>query len=153
MKKNDPVLFAVYGTLRTDVNLGYPRSLWMEEMAEDLGPCKIRGDLYSVSGSFPGLRPGSGVVRGQLWRAKPGQARKMIHDLDQIESYREFSPHTSMYLRVRVPLVKPIGVKAFTYVWNMDMTGLTLIPSGDWETIANPEKEWLEILAELEKMK
>lgn len=90
----------------------------------------IRGDLYDV-GHFPALRPGNGIVKGQLWTPAPGMEADAFAICDSIEGYHEHEPHRSMYLRRKVRLIDP-DIEAWTYVWNMSMIGLAPIPGGDW---------------------
>lgn len=122
------MLIAVYGTLMS----GGSRAGALEPYADLVGPCRIRGDLYSVSGMFPALVPGDGEVKGELWRSRNQHATTaLLRMTDAIESFYQDDWARSMYLRRAVTLIQPEKV-AWTYVWNRDLERLDRIPSGDW---------------------
>ena len=133
------MLIAVYGTLMS--HSGSIRSGLLSKHAELVGPCEIRGDLYSVGSAFPALRPGDGVVKGELWRTdNPYATASLLRMTDGIEGYRPEDPEHSMYRRVAVQLIEP-DVVAWTYVWNREPDRhLTRIPSGDWRAWSEGEE-------------
>ncbi len=117
---------AFYGTLM----LPFPTldRLGLADRLELLGPCLVPGRLYDL-GPYPGLAPGRRPVRGQLFRLLDPAALAV---LDGFEGFDPADPAGSEYLRRRLELIEPAGVRAWAYLLNHDPAGLPLIECGDW---------------------
>lgn len=117
---------AVYGSLRKGLALeDTPPEL--SDMLIDRGPCLIRGSLYDL-GDYPGLKPGDGTVKGELYEICDPKALKL---LDEYERYDALKPESSLYLRRCVRLIEP-ACDSWTYVFNGPIDGRTQVESGDW---------------------
>jgi gamma-glutamylcyclotransferase (GGCT)/AIG2-like uncharacterized protein YtfP len=93
--------------------------------------CVIPGLLFDL-GPCPGLRPGGGMVIGELWRTTSTDA---LHVLDAWEVYDPADELGSEYVRRQVRLLDP-EVDAWVYVWNRSPDGLPRITDGDWRSHA-----------------
>ncbi|MCB2228598.1 MAG: gamma-glutamylcyclotransferase [Desulfarculaceae bacterium] len=115
----------VYGTLMRP----FPAQarLGVEHMLEYIGPDAVSGLLYDL-GAYPGLKPGPGLVQGQVFRILNTQ---VVDILDGFEVCLPGCPSESEYLRELYPLAGG-GGQAWVYVFNRPVDGLTLIPGGDW---------------------
>jgi gamma-glutamylcyclotransferase (GGCT)/AIG2-like uncharacterized protein YtfP len=83
-------------------------------------------DLLDL-GSYPGLIPGAGSVRGELYGFEGVDA--VLESLDRIEGYCAGEP--SLYQRVVLQVESGVGAQwAWTYAYARE--GGTPIPSGDW---------------------
>jgi len=102
---------AVYGSLMTSE--GMLARLGVSSMVQLLGPALIPGQLFDL-GDFPGLIPGDGSVRGELFAILDPAA---IPRLDEYEAYSPDSLATSMFVRQRVKLMEP-EVEAWVYYFN-----------------------------------
>lgn len=89
--------------------------------------CRIPGVLYDLGG-YPGLRPGQGSVRGELYRI---DARAVLEQLDAFEGFNPADTERSLYVRRRLGLLEPAGT-AWVYIYNREPGARPLIPSGDW---------------------
>ena len=125
-RRDDDRLVVFYGSLRKAH--GALDRLGLRGRVEDLGPCRLRGRLYDL-GRFPGLMPGDGEVTGELVRIKDDAA---LARFDAFEGFDAKAPRLSDYLRRRVALVEPPGVRAWVYVYNKPLTGRREVPGGDW---------------------
>lgn len=118
---------AVYGTLRTGG--GAQAVLGIEGRLDDLGPCLIPGRLMDL-GRYPGLLPGEGRVRGDLFSFPDDEALALI---DWWEDYMAEDEPASLYLRRTVRLIEPAGMEAVVYYWNgPHHVGLREVAGGDW---------------------
>ncbi len=134
-------LFFVYGTLMR----GMERADFLDnpDKASFAGPATAAGRLYDV-GAFPGMvKSNSGEqVHGEL---------HLVHDpeiffetLDLIQGYWPDQPARSLYIRQIIPVTTEQGeARAWSYLLNLPVTGLTLIPSGDFR-LYKPAAPWLE---------
>src|SRR4051812_42734321 len=121
--------FFFYGTLMSREGRGSA----IDQLAHPVSPALLRGDLYSVHGSFPAYVEGHGLIVGELWEANDeSDVPAILPRLDAIEGYCEQRPETSMYLRVERALVAPQDTVVYTYLWNGDPSRLEKIPRGDW---------------------
>lgn len=120
-------LLAFYGTLLAGLppRPGRPA---LEPHVRLVGPCVLPGQLWDV-GPYPALTSGDGFVRGELWETISPEALSV---LDGWEEYYPGDEAGSRYLRRRVRLLEPVGVSAWTYLWNRSVTELSRIESGDW---------------------
>lgn len=117
---------ALYGSLMR--GLGAAKRLGLEDRMRFVGPCVLEGALYDL-GDWPGLRPGSGRVVGEIHALlEPA----VLATLDAFEDYVPEAPQRSLYLRERVTLVEPAGTRVWTYVYNRAPDGAARIPHGDW---------------------
>ena len=121
----EPVYIFVYGTLMRP----FPAQarLGVEHMLEYVGPDAVPGRLHDL-GSYPGLKPGEGLARGQVFRILDPQ---VLDILDGFEACRPGRPEESEYSRELWPLRERPG-RAWVYVFNRPVDGLPLIPGGDW---------------------
>lgn len=94
-------------------------------------------DMLSINGSFPGLVPGEGTVRGEV------HVFKTFRELDRIEGFSERDLKNSLYLRQTVTVVTREGeMEASTYVFNEDADTAReryrSVETGDWLDDASP---------------
>ena len=117
--------YFVYGTLRP--GWGNAR-LWKhrEATARYDGETCVHGyELYA--GEIPFAVPGDGMVVGALIYPHPTYAEGLRGNLDALEG------HPRMYRRTECVALTPDGpVDAWIYVFQLDVTGCDLIPSGDF---------------------
>lgn len=76
-------------------------------------------DIYSLGG-FPGIKPGAGVVHGELWEVP----KESIPVLDRYES------EGYLYLRRNVGEYNGVPIQA--YIYNNDIDPRFRINSGSW---------------------
>lgn len=93
----------------------------------DRGECRIPGNLYDL-GEYPGLRPGEGVVVGELYELLDVDA---LRDLDRFEGHDPTDPERSLFIRQAVRLLEP-DLDAWVYMCNRDVSDAPAIESGDW---------------------
>jgi len=134
MSKN---LVFVYGSLMR----GFVNHEPFLSQAVSLGEGTTEGILYAVSGSFPGMIHGDGVVHGEIYEVSEDELR----DLDQLEGYR--GTDTDLYSRERVSVNLRIGVniQAWAYFYNRPVKPEALIPSGSWRAIGPHKFSRLEV--------
>lgn len=125
----------VYGTLRRGEErfglYGFQTILHEEAYLDDF-------QLLNIGGSFPGIVPGEGRVRGEV------HLYSDLGLLDRIECFEEAFPHQSLFLRRWVSASLPSGEphSAMAYVFNPDFPipsqiSLQIIGSGDWKEITS----------------
>lgn len=123
----DPLLLAVYGTLRRGDG-GRRRAGLGPGDLEDLGPCRIPGVLVDL-GAYPGLLEGDGAVVGELVRcADPA----VLARIDAFEGHDPDLPHDPLFVRRPVTLLEPEGLRASAYLFAAPTGGAPEIPGGDW---------------------
>jgi len=88
-------------------------------------------DMLSINGSFPGLVPGEGTVKGEV------HVFKTFAELNRIEGFSEKDLKNSLYLRQTVTISTPEGeMEASTYVFNEDADTAReryrSVETGDW---------------------
>ena len=118
---------AFYGSLLR--SFGEQRRLCIESRLRYLGPCALSGRLYDL-GRYPGLIPGEGRVRGELYEPLDAE---LIGFLDQFEGFDAEQSERSQYLRRRTDLIEPEG-QAWVYVYNRPIEHRPWVRSGCWET-------------------
>ena len=126
---DDPLYIVFYGTLMVD-------SPQFKEMNLDhylvfTCDCEIAGKIYDTQEEgehYPGLVPGSGTVKGQLFEIRDPS---FLTESDKWEEFNASEPSKSLYLRKAMHLKKP-DVDAWIYVYNKDVSGCPEIKSGDW---------------------
>jgi len=121
--------FFVYGTLK----VGGRFAKQFDNLRVSSVKAEVNGyDLFNL-GSYPGIKPGSGTVIGELHEYKDPEG--VTKDMDRIEGYQP-ELKDGMYLRRRVPVKTEAGeiVEANIYVYNFRVTGRAKqIESGVWE--------------------
>jgi gamma-glutamylcyclotransferase (GGCT)/AIG2-like uncharacterized protein YtfP len=132
----------VYGTLRKgDSRFGV------------LNDCKciaeeayLDGFIMLNLGSFPGIIPGEGRIRGEIYEID----EDVLAQLDSIEGYRDDDPKHSLYIRTVVDAFYDDGGsvptgddRISTYVYNADRfrssdRPYNIVESGDWFDVSPP---------------
>ena len=114
----------VYGTLLR----GLSRAQVLRG-ATFLGPGMVQGRLFDL-GQYPGLRPGNGLVVGEVWQVDAA----MLTRIDRIEDYNPRDPSGSLYRRVDIPVHTFSGalLPASTYQYNRVPLTTALIAHGDY---------------------
>ncbi len=128
---SDEMIF-VYGTLRKDGT--NPLSELFIADCEFIAFASLKGILYEING-YPGyVEPddSDGIVHGELYRLK--DAEKM---LDRVDDYEECSDKFSFlheYTRQKRQVLTTDGqfVSAWVYIYELPVTGLRYIKSGDY---------------------
>ena len=95
------------------------------------GPCRVAGELFDL-GPYPALRRASEAaasVCGELHAILDASALEV---LDAFEGYDPRDPAGSDYLRERVVLEFPRGIRAWIYVYNRPLDPARRVASGDW---------------------
>lgn len=125
--------FVAYGSLMT--GHGEVAEHDARKHLESLGPCTIRGDLYS-RGEFPALARGDREIEAELFRVTSPSAWPL---LDAIEHYDPDNRAKSIYRRHCVSTEDP-KVDAWVYFWNDPLDDLEAIPSGSWARFAQDRR-------------
>lgn len=114
----------VYGTLLR----GLSRAQVLHG-ARFLGPALVEGQLFDL-GRYPGLRPGRGLVVGEIWDVDAATLRR----IDRIEDFDPSDPSGSLYQRVEIPARSLSGTPfaAATYRYNRRPPGNARIVHGDY---------------------
>ena len=121
---------AFYGTLMSEFDA--LDRLAARHQLQLVGPCRIAGRLFDL-GDWPTLVPGEGIVHGELVEVID---ETVFAALDPFEDYDPHDRESSIYQRVRVPLLEP-AVEAWVYVANKPVPAQCEIASGSW-------REWLD---------
>jgi len=118
--RNIEYLF-VYGTLLS--SLKHPMQKILRRCAKPVGPAKTEGRLYDL-GAYPGLKEGTGEVRGELYRIT--DLRRLFEALDRYEG-RE-------YRRTVKDVVTENGecVDAWVYLYLPPVRERRIIETGDY---------------------
>jgi gamma-glutamylcyclotransferase (GGCT)/AIG2-like uncharacterized protein YtfP len=128
----DTVKFFVYGTLR----VGGHFAKQFDKARISSTPAKLKGQLFNVSGWFPGIVLGGDEdVYGEVHEYSDGKRVKSI--FDSIEGYSE-GRESNMYNRMEVEVVTAEGdtIKAFAYEFGKPEQLLesgNKIENGKWE--------------------
>lgn len=138
MREPGPDLLFVYGTLRPggDAPARVRRAL---EAAEEVGAARMRGRLFVAGGGrFPAAVPADEErwVRGFLYRLT--EPDPLLRTLDRYEG--RLPDGTGLYRRevIQARSCGDVGedgegtVRAWTYLYNRETSGLVEIETGDW---------------------
>ncbi len=107
----------VYGTLKRG---GSRHSLL--KGCPFLGHALAKGfALYDL----PGMVPGDGIVRGEVYEVP----EKLLKELDWVEA----TPFLFRRELIEVVLEDHTPLRAHTYLYNREVEGAALVPSGEWK--------------------
>lgn len=122
-------LLFVYGTLRRGSD--HANAMRLAQESAWLGTATLTGTLYRVSWHPALVLRGSDTITGDLLRLHaPAQS---LPWLDAFESCGPDDPLPHDYRREQAQATTANGkVAALVYVWNLPVTGLERIASGDW---------------------
>lgn len=120
----------VYGSLLS--KLGNPMHQPLEKYAELIGWGTVQGKLINI-GDYPGLivsGDSDDQVKGEVYRVCDPES--LFSKLDRYEGCSEQFPEPHQYVRkqVSVNLLKNGKAKSWAYLYNLDTSGLEVIPSG-----------------------
>jgi len=117
-------LLLLYGSLRRGE--AHFRRLGLDEALEFRGTYQFAGDLYDL-GEYPGAVPGKGKVEAELYEVTDPSILAVIDDYEEFDAS---DPDKSLYVRrcIHVPQVGD----AWVYLFNGDVSGRKLVPSGEW---------------------
>lgn len=126
MKKGDLVF--VYGTLRRGQSADLSKKANVTFITSD----RINGDMYNISGWFPGVNDLTPVEKGGFNEGQPtveGEVFRIDHPsmcmlLDNYEGYPD------LYDRVQVSTEN--GLTVWVYIYPHDVSTKEPIPGGDW---------------------
>ena len=104
------------------------------QKAKLIGPGKINGQLFDL-GAYPGLvyiAEGKTKVQGQIF-----ELDQVVDTLSFLDAYEGFDPHHPQqgeYIRKICPVSNELGEIYYcqTYIYQGDLNGKILIPSGDY---------------------
>jgi len=127
-KDESRCLLFVYGTLRHGCDTEEARTL--AQMADWLCSACTEGQLWKVDW-YPALTRGTGSVAGDVFRLADPQAGLAL--LDAYEECTADFPRPWEYRREIITVETPEGpLRAWAYLYNRSVAGLTVIESGDW---------------------
>jgi gamma-glutamylcyclotransferase (GGCT)/AIG2-like uncharacterized protein YtfP len=104
--------FFMYGTLK----VGGRYSFGFDQLRKSVEKAKIKGEIYSIGGSFPGLAlTEDGEVHGEIHEYD--EFEKVLGRMDRIEGYMEDREESSLYKRKIVKATTDTGeiVDAIVY--------------------------------------
>jgi gamma-glutamylcyclotransferase (GGCT)/AIG2-like uncharacterized protein YtfP len=110
----------VYGTLKRG---GSRHSLL--KGCPFLGRALAKGFALYDLGAYPGMVPGDGVVRGEVYEIPEG----LLRELDWVEA----TPFLFRRELIEVVLEDHTPLRAHTYLYNREVEGAALVPSSEWE--------------------
>jgi gamma-glutamylcyclotransferase (GGCT)/AIG2-like uncharacterized protein YtfP len=123
-------LFVFYGLLKQGA-AGAPSALDLAGAGEFGAPCRFRGQMVDLGG-FPGVVMGETLCHGIRWRVRDAS---IVPAMDEFEDVTD-DPETSLYLRVKVPLLddagKETGETAWIYWYNRSVDGYAPVADGNW---------------------
>lgn len=103
-----------------------------------LGSATLYGRLFSL-GAYPGMvcdPADRSRVHGRVFEIAANDTAYFDPDLKRLDAYERFFPHdpaTSLFCRVMCEVMMEDGpTRAWTYVYNRDVTGADLIATGVW---------------------
>ncbi|MDQ6814212.1 MAG: gamma-glutamylcyclotransferase [Bacteroidota bacterium] len=130
--KNSITKLFVYGTLRSGFH--HPAFQYIEKHFQIVGAATVQGKLYNM-GDFPAAVPTSNKVfiKGELYELKEaGEFEWAIEKLDDYEGINPAEGETKLYSRKLTEVNYDGGVTlGWIYWYNQELTGQSLIPSGD----------------------
>jgi len=95
------------------------------------GPCRVAGELFDL-GSYPALRRTSAATANVCGELHAILDLSVFDVLDAFEGFDPRDPEGSDYLRERVVLEAPQGIRAWIYVYNHPLDPARRVASGDW---------------------
>jgi len=123
-------LFVFYGLLKQGA-AGAPQALDLAGAGEFGGACRFRGRMVDLGG-FPGVVAGDTLCHGIRWRVSDAG---IVPAMDAFEDVSDDTA-TSLYLRVRVPLLddtgEATGEMAWIYWYNRSVDGFDAVADGNW---------------------
>ena len=123
-------LFVFYGLLKQGA-AGQPSGLDLAGAGEFGAPCRFRGRMVDLGG-FPGVVAGDALCHGIRWRLRDAS---IVPAMDEFEDVTD-NPETSLYLRVKVPLLEDAGTAtgetAWIYWYNRSVDGYAPVADGNW---------------------
>lgn len=125
----DMHLLFVYGSLRAGSD--HPNAARLAQESAWLGKATLTGTLYRVDWHPALVLEGSDTITGDLLHLH--DSASSLPWLDEFEGCAPDDPHPHDYRRELCNVIAPAGaVAALTYIWNLPVTALARIPSGDW---------------------
>jgi len=129
----------VYGTLMHGYD--HPMARLLSDHADYLGPATLAGRLYRVK-HYPGVIPSQDpaeLVFGDVFRLHRPDV--LLPQLDDYEGCGVSSPPPPQYRRevTTVALQSGATVEAFVYFYNLDVTKLTRIASGRFQSASSAD--------------
>ncbi len=123
-------LFVFYGLLKQGAS-GAPSALDLVRTGEFGSPCRFRGRMVDLGG-FPGVVEGETLCHGLRWRVRDAG---IVPAMDAFEDVTD-DPATSLYLRLKVPLLDDTGAataeEAWIYWYNRSVDGYVTVADGNW---------------------
>lgn len=123
-------LFVFYGLLKQGA-AGAPSALDLAAAGDFGAPCRFRGRMVDLGG-FPGVVAGETLCHGLRWRVHDAG---IVPAMDAFEDVTE-DPATSLYRRVKVPLLDDAGAAtgetAWIYWYNRSVDGYQSVADGNW---------------------
>lgn len=95
------------------------------------GPCRVAGELFDL-GPYPALRRTTGAAASICGELHAILDASVLEVLDAFEGFDPRDPTGSDYLRERVVLEAPQGIRAWIYVYNQPVDPARRVASGDW---------------------
>jgi len=123
-------LFVFYGLLKRGA-AGQPEVLDLAGAGAFGAPCGFRGQMVDLGG-FPGVVAGHTLCHALRWRVSD---TGIVPAMDAFEDVTE-DPDTSLYVRVKVPLLDDAGAAtgetAWIYWYNRSVDGYAHVADGNW---------------------
>ena len=111
----------VYGTLKK----GYHNNYLLKN-SEYMGKAITTGKMYNV-GKFPAVTSGKDIIKGELYKID----QFTLNNIDYLEGYNKDNIIESLYIRKEISVIHNRKIiKAYGYIWNSSITGLTYISNG-----------------------
>lgn len=125
-------LLFVYGTLRSDYR--HPAHKYIARYFSLLGKARVRGKLYDCV-QYPGAVPEQGdlFIEGELYEiSNKEEIWQAMRVLDEYEGSYDKPGEPALFRREQVPVFyNDEKVMAWIYWYNLPVTGLRWISSGD----------------------
>lgn len=104
--------FFVYGTLKR----GQCREKCWPHPPLRVDLAVIRATLYDL-GAYPGIVPGDGLVRGELWELRPEHLPETMRVLDEVEGFAQRDDDLFERRQVNCTLDDGREIQAWTYYY------------------------------------
>jgi gamma-glutamylcyclotransferase (GGCT)/AIG2-like uncharacterized protein YtfP len=131
---HDPLLLAVYGTLRRGGGGRAAAGLGDGDLV-DLGPCRLPGALVDL-GAYPGLVDADGAEGGGSQGVTAELVRcadaAVLARLDAFEGFDPALPISPLFVRRPVTLLNPAATTVWAYRFAGDPSAYPRLPGGDW---------------------